>query len=86
MNTPLYLLSFPPKSPPQLGKTDGCLLRCELIICLGYIFNIPLSYPVLIGAVSFPICLGKQIINIVQMINAAKTLVDVDKENRKKTK
>ncbi|KTW28941.1 hypothetical protein T552_01570 [Pneumocystis carinii B80] len=66
----LYLLSFPPKSPPRLG----------------YVFNIPLSYPVLIGIISFPICLGKQIINIVQMINAAKALADIDKENRKKKK
>ncbi|KAG5519833.1 hypothetical protein PMAC_000107 [Pneumocystis sp. 'macacae'] len=66
----LYLLSFPAKSPPRLG----------------YIFNIPLSYPVLIGTVSFPICFGKQIINIIQMVNAAKALVDVDKENRRKAK
>jgi len=51
---------------------------------LGYIHGIPLSYPYLIAFVTFPICAFKNWINVVQMINAAKALAEVDREDRRK--
>ncbi|BFZ63266.1 phosphatidylinositol synthase 1 (CDP-alcohol phosphatidyltransferase1) [Saitoella coloradoensis] len=63
----LYLLSFPPRSPPRLG----------------YLMGMPLSYPYVLAALTFPICAAKQIINCVQMANAARALVDVDLQDRK---
>ena len=62
----IYLLSFPPRStsPPFLG----------------YFKSIPLSYPYVLAALTFPFCLLKQVINLVQMANAAILLVDGDLE------
>jgi CDP-diacylglycerol--inositol 3-phosphatidyltransferase len=79
----IYLLSFPPppNSPPRLGTTtpfQGTLANT----CLGYIRGIPLSYPYLLAFITFPICAFKNWINVIQMINAAKALAEVDKEER----
>jgi CDP-diacylglycerol--inositol 3-phosphatidyltransferase len=60
----LYLSSFPLKSPPNLG----------------YINGIPLSYATIILIVTFPLWLGKQIINVIQMYRAAITLAEADVE------
>jgi len=64
----IYLLSFPPppNSPPRLG----------------YIRGVPLSYPYLLAFITFPICAFKNWINVIQMVNAARALADVDKDDR----
>lgn len=64
----LYLLSFPPRSPPRLG----------------YLYGIPLSYPYLLAAFSLPLCSLKQIINVVQMAKAAIVLADSDVLDRQR--
>lgn len=64
----LYLFSFPLKTPPNLG----------------YIYDIPLSYPTLIIIITFPLWLGKQIINVIQMYRAAVSLAESDVEERRK--
>ena len=51
---------------------------------LGYIRGVPLSYPYLIAFITFPICAFKNWINVIQMVNAAKALAEVDKEDRKR--
>jgi CDP-diacylglycerol--inositol 3-phosphatidyltransferase len=79
----IYLLSFPspPNSPPRLGSLLPLPQTNDI---LGYFRGIPLSYPYLLAFVTFPICALKNWINVIQMINAAKTLADVDKEDRLK--
>jgi CDP-diacylglycerol--inositol 3-phosphatidyltransferase len=62
----LYLVSFPLKSPPRLG----------------YFHEIPLSYATIILLVTFPLWLGKQIINAIQMYRAAVMLAERDVEDR----
>jgi CDP-diacylglycerol--inositol 3-phosphatidyltransferase len=62
----LYLMSFPLKSPPNLG----------------YAFGYPLSYATIICIVTFPLWLGKQIINGVQMHRAAVMLAERDVEEK----
>ncbi|KAK9457448.1 CDP-alcohol phosphatidyltransferase-domain-containing protein [Dipodascopsis uninucleata] len=64
----LYLWSFPLKTPPYLGTWNG----------------IPLSYVTFLAVFTFPIWLCKQIINVVQMVNAANTLTSIDVEERNK--
>lgn len=59
----MYLLSFPPSSSPRLR----------------FMFGFPLSYPVLLALLSFPLCFVKQLINIIQMLNAASKLAISDK-------
>jgi CDP-diacylglycerol--inositol 3-phosphatidyltransferase len=79
----IYLLSFPPppNSPPRLGMNK--LSRfLQLTLFLGYIRGVPLSYPYLLAFITFPICAFKNWINVIQMINAAKALAEVDKEDR----
>ena len=49
---------------------------------VGYIRGIPLSYPYLLAFVTFPICAAKNWINVIQMVNAAHALAEVDKEDR----
>lgn len=62
----LYLYSFPLKTPPHLG----------------YYYGIPLSYATIICIVTFPLWLGKQIINGVQMYRAAIMLAERDVEEK----
>ena len=50
----------------------------------GYYRGIPLSYPYLLAFITFPICALKNWINVIQMVNAAKALSEVDKEDRRK--
>jgi hypothetical protein len=50
----------------------------------GYFRGVPLSYPYLLAFITFPICAFKNWINVIQMINAAKALAEVDKEDRVK--
>jgi CDP-diacylglycerol--inositol 3-phosphatidyltransferase len=50
----------------------------------GYIRGIPLSYPYVLAFITFPICALKNWINVIQMVNAAKALAEVDKEERRK--
>lgn len=47
-----------------------------------YIYVIALWYGAL--GVSGLICFGKQFINVVQIVNASKVLVSIDKEDRAK--
>lgn len=63
----LYLFSFPLKSPPNLG----------------YIYGVPLSYATIILIITFPLWLGKQIINGIQMYRAALILAETDVEERR---
>ncbi|KAK9235909.1 CDP-alcohol phosphatidyltransferase-domain-containing protein [Lipomyces kononenkoae] len=65
----LYLSSFPLKSPPYLGD----------------VYGIPLSYATIMAIVTFPIWLGKQLTNVIQMVQAAQVLAqaDVDERNGK---
>jgi len=51
---------------------------------LGYIRGIPLSYPYVLAFITFPVCALKNWINIIQMVNAAKALAEVDKEERRR--
>jgi hypothetical protein len=51
---------------------------------VGYYRGIPLSYPYLLAFITFPICALKNWINVIQMINAAKALSEVDREDRRK--
>lgn len=79
----IYLLSFPPppNSPPRLGTSASH--KTTLLTCaLGYIRGIPLSYPYLLAFITFPVCAFKNWINVIQMVNAAKALAEVDKEDR----
>lgn len=64
----LYLYSFPLKSPPNLG----------------YFHGIPLSYATIITVVSFPVWLGKQIINVIQLYRAAVMLAESDVNDKVK--
>jgi len=64
----IYLLSFPP--PPNS------------IPNLGYFYSLPLSYPYVLAALTFPLCSVKQIINVIQMVNAARQLVEVDLDEK----
>lgn len=45
-----------------------------------------LSWPQILGAVTFPICAAKQVINCVQFWKAAKVLVGKDLEERQKAR
>jgi CDP-diacylglycerol--inositol 3-phosphatidyltransferase len=45
-----------------------------------------LTWPQLLGAVTFPICAVKQMINAIQFWKAAKALVELDASERRKTK
>lgn len=48
-------------------------------------YTIPaLTWPQIVGALTFPICAGKQIINVVQFWKAAKALADTDLAERSK--
>ena len=80
----IYLLSFPPlpNSPPRLGNIPSFSLKFNP--CEGYVRGIPLSYPYLIAFITFPVCAAKNWINVIQMINAAKALAEVDKDDRQK--
>ncbi|KAK9352800.1 CDP-alcohol phosphatidyltransferase-domain-containing protein [Lipomyces doorenjongii] len=62
----LYLYSFPPATPPYLGS----------------VYGIPLSYATIMAVVTFPIWLGKQVTNVIQMVQAAQVLAQVDVEER----
>ncbi|KAK9466760.1 CDP-alcohol phosphatidyltransferase-domain-containing protein [Lipomyces arxii] len=62
----LYLYSVPLKTPPHLG----------------YAYGVPLSYATIMAVVTFPIWLAKQIVNVIQMVNAAKLLAEFDVEER----
>ncbi|KAK9384803.1 CDP-alcohol phosphatidyltransferase-domain-containing protein [Lipomyces mesembrius] len=62
----LYLYSFPPATPPYLGS----------------VYGIPLSYATIMAIVTFPIWLGKQVTNVIQMVQAAQVLAQVDVEER----
>jgi hypothetical protein len=53
-------------------------------LMVGYIRGIPLSYPYLLAFITFPICAFKNWINVIQMVNAAKALAEVDKDDRQK--
>jgi CDP-diacylglycerol--inositol 3-phosphatidyltransferase len=50
----------------------------------GYFGEIPLSYPYVLAFLTFPVCALKNWINVIQMINAAKALAEVDKEERRR--
>ncbi|ODQ64667.1 CDP-diacylglycerol--inositol 3-phosphatidyltransferase [Nadsonia fulvescens var. elongata DSM 6958] len=63
----IYLLSFPVR---------------ENSYNLGYLFGFPLSFPLVFAIITFPLWLGKQIINVVQMIKAAVMLAEGDVEER----
>ena len=80
----IYLLSFPPppNSPPRLGMSPPKTQRSRANRGVGYIRGIPLSYPYLLAFVTFPICAAKNWINVIQMVNAAHALAEVDKEDR----
>jgi len=41
-----------------------------------------LTWPFILAAATFPVCLGKQIINCVQFWKAAKSLTDLDREEK----
>lgn len=41
-----------------------------------------MSYPYLLAFITFPICAFKNWINVIQMVNAARALADVDKDDR----
>ncbi|KAK7206801.1 CDP-alcohol phosphatidyltransferase-domain-containing protein [Myxozyma melibiosi] len=64
----LYLYSFPLKTPPHLGYYRG----------------VPLSYVTFLGAFTFPLWLLKQVINVIQLVNAASILAERDVEERNK--
>jgi hypothetical protein len=49
---------------------------------IGYAQGIPLSYPYLLAFITFPICAFKNWLNVIQLINAAKALAEVDKDDR----
>ncbi|WBW71837.1 CDP-diacylglycerol--inositol 3-phosphatidyltransferase Pis1 [Schizosaccharomyces osmophilus] len=75
----LYLLSFTPASPPKLG-----FVRVPTFVySTGYL---PLSYPTLLTVLCGPICFAKQLINVVQLVNASNALVGMDIEQRKNPK
>jgi hypothetical protein len=71
----LLLVSVSSLPRPHLLSSNGMI---------GYIRGIPLSYPYLIAFVTFPICAFKNWINVIQMINAAKALAEVDKDDRRR--
>lgn len=50
---------------------------------LGHFYGIPFSYATIIVVVTFPLWLGKQIINVVQMYRAAHTLAETDVSERR---
>ncbi|KAG8777404.1 CDP-diacylglycerol-inositol 3-phosphatidyltransferase [Ceratobasidium sp. 428] len=88
----LYLLSFGPY--PPIGGLFATLSQIlltfqptgkpipELALAAQYIAT--LSWPHLLALISFPICFGKNIINIVQLWKASKMLVGVDLADRAK--
>ncbi|KAG8770395.1 CDP-diacylglycerol-inositol 3-phosphatidyltransferase [Ceratobasidium sp. 428] len=88
----LYLLSFGPY--PPIGGPFATLSQIlltfqptgkpipELALVAQYIAT--LSWPHLLALISFPICFGKNIINIVQLWKASKMLVGVDLADRAK--
>ncbi|KAG9121789.1 CDP-diacylglycerol-inositol 3-phosphatidyltransferase [Ceratobasidium sp. 392] len=88
----LYLLSFGPYTPigGPFASLSQALLTFqptgkpipELAIAAQYIATI--SWPHLLALISFPICFGKNIINIVQLWKASKMLVGVDLADRAK--
>jgi len=82
----LYLIQW---YPTPLGIHTHHLLKYlpkEVIlrIPLGVIrfVETTLTWPYLLAAITFPVCLGKQIINCVQFWKAAKALTDLDREER----
>lgn len=88
----LYLMDFYRR---PLGLDVGAVLPASVLAALGATKGTPLFYllhvwipsltwPQILGALTFPVCLGKQIINAVQFWKAAKMLVDLDLEERQK--
>lgn len=57
--------------------------KSSLLFRLVYVWLPNLTWPQLLGALTFPICAGKQIINGVQFWKAAKALCDMDIAERR---
>lgn len=60
----------------------------EAFFLSAYLLAFPAFYhqtwPWVIAAVTFPVCAGKNIINVVQLVKAAKSLAEGDLEARRK--
>lgn len=79
----LYLLKW---YPDPLGLNAAAYLPdalyTQMPAKLDHFLEKSLTWPFLLAAVTFPVCLGKQIINCVQFWKAAKSLTDLDREER----
>lgn len=76
----LDLLAFVPHSVAEaLPLHKGSALYHALHVYLP-----TLTWPQILGALTLPVCIGKQIINGVQFWKAAKVLVDLDLEDRRR--
>lgn len=76
------IVPFLPRAVLDLISQDKSSLMFHLVF-----ETIPaLTWPQIVGALTFPICAGKQIINVVQFWKAAKTLADSDLAERRKNR
>lgn len=75
----LQVAPFLPQSLLQLASAQ----KNSLLFRIIYVWIPSLTWPQLLGAFTFPICAGKQIINGVQFWKAAKALCDMDDMERR---
>ncbi|WFD27422.1 CDP-diacylglycerol--inositol 3-phosphatidyltransferase [Malassezia nana] len=75
----LQVAPFLPQSLLQVAYAQ----KKSLLFRIIYVWIPSLTWPQLLGAFTFPICAGKQIINGVQFWKAAKALCDMDDMERR---
>jgi len=75
----LQVAPFLPNALLHLASAE----KSSVLFQLVYVWIPRLTWPQLLGALTFPICAGKQIINGVQFWKAAKALCDMDDMERR---
>lgn len=87
MNCSLYLyISLPPISPRQVKYLFFfflvwlyiCHLLSRVINDILFIIVFGVDIRMIIAAITFPICVGKQIISVIQFVGASKVLARID--------
>ena len=63
-------------------RYDSPNMTDDLAHALGRHFDIDFSWPMAIALISAVPCFTKQVISVVQLVNASNALVDLDREER----
>lgn len=77
----LYLISFA-DDRTMSRSTDLIRIVSDFLAASGAFLHRNRHALYTLAMLTFPICAGKQIINLVQMANASRSLVEIDIEDR----